>query len=55
MRGGGAKRVFRKGGGRFCPSSPSPESPEIKIGGKIKNKRRWFRKCSLRVRKKDLH
>ena len=34
MRGGGAKQVFRKEGEDFAPSSPSPESPEIEIGGK---------------------
>jgi len=36
---------LEKEGEDFTPSSPSPESPEIKIGGKLKNKRRWLRKC----------
>jgi hypothetical protein len=38
MRRGGANQVFRKEGEALAPASPSPESPEIKIGGKLKIK-----------------
>jgi hypothetical protein len=44
-----------KGGKSFRPRFSLAGKPGNKIGGKIKNKRRWFRKCSLRVGKKVLH
>jgi hypothetical protein len=37
MKRGDARRVFRKEGEAFAPASPSPENPEIKLRGKIKN------------------
>jgi hypothetical protein len=34
MKRGGAKQALRKEGGALAPASPSPESPEIKMGAK---------------------
>jgi hypothetical protein len=39
--------VFRKEGEAFAPASPSPGSPETRLGAKykLKNERRRFKKC----------
>jgi hypothetical protein len=51
MKRGGAKRVFRKEGGAFAPTSPSLEAPENKIGGKLKIKRRCIRNVKEKQRR----